>query len=278
MTAYVSDLDGTLLHPSGTLTERARAAILAVLDAGVPFTVASARSATSIRGVLGDLPLRLPIICFNGGFISDMATGRHLHVFDIDAETAHTIHQRARDAGLSPIVSTTASEDRVYIRRPYANAGIQMYAEGRIRVADPRLRFVDDTRRGLQERVTCITLIGQRARLEPLHDWLCAALGDRAQPHLFDDIYTVGWSWITIHSPLAQKERAFGVVREEFGLADRPWVAFGDQENDLSMIRAADHGVAVANAVPAVLAVADEIIGPNHDDSVASYLLGRLRG
>ena len=55
-------------------------------------------------------------------------------------------------------------------------------------------------------------------------------------------------------------------------------VAFGDMPNDLDMLAWAGHGVAVANAHPDVLAVADEITASNDDDGVAQVLERLLLG
>ncbi|MGH3928807.1 MAG: HAD family hydrolase, partial [Pseudonocardiaceae bacterium] len=49
-------------------------------------------------------------------------------------------------------------------------------------------------------------------------------------------------------------------------------LAFGDMPNDLAMLRWAGWGVAMANAHPAVLAVADEITAPNFEDGLALVL------
>jgi hydroxymethylpyrimidine pyrophosphatase-like HAD family hydrolase len=46
-------------------------------------------------------------------------------------------------------------------------------------------------------------------------------------------------------------------------------VAFGDYPNDLPMLEWAGHAVAVANAHPDVLAVADEVTASNEEDGVA---------
>ena len=50
-------------------------------------------------------------------------------------------------------------------------------------------------------------------------------------------------------------------------------VAFGDNINDIPMLKSADLAVAVANCVDEVRAVADIVIGPNTDDSVARFIL-----
>ncbi len=49
-------------------------------------------------------------------------------------------------------------------------------------------------------------------------------------------------------------------------------IAFGDMPNDLSMLRWAGHGVAVAGSHPDVLDVADEIAPGNDEDGVARVL------
>ena len=49
-------------------------------------------------------------------------------------------------------------------------------------------------------------------------------------------------------------------------------VAFGDGDNDLSMIRTAGDGVAMANAIPEVLASADHVTSSCDEAGVAAYL------
>ena len=47
---------------------------------------------------------------------------------------------------------------------------------------------------------------------------------------------------------------------------------FGDEINDPPMFRAAGRGVAVENAIAELKAIAHEVIGPHHEDSVVQYL------
>ena len=55
-------------------------------------------------------------------------------------------------------------------------------------------------------------------------------------------------------------------------------IAVGDEQNDLTMLEWAGHGVAVANADPGVRAAADETIGSNLDEGVARFLEGLVGG
>ena len=56
------------------------------------------------------------------------------------------------------------------------------------------------------------------------------------------------------------------------GIGRRDVVAFGDHLTDAALVAWAGHGVAVANAHPSVLAVADEVTASNDEDGVAIVL------
>ena len=89
-----------------------------------------------------------------------------------------------------------------------------------------------------------------------------------------DDASTTlaGSSFVEMAAAGVGKEAALALLAAERGLdADRV-VAFGDHLTDAAMVAWAGHGVAVANAHPAVLAVADEVCASNDDDGVAEVL------
>ncbi|MHB1432205.1 MAG: HAD family hydrolase, partial [Streptosporangiaceae bacterium] len=54
-------------------------------------------------------------------------------------------------------------------------------------------------------------------------------------------------------------------------------IAFGDMPNDITMLRWAGIGHAVANAHPLVLAAADRVIGHHAEDGVAEAIEALLR-
>jgi Cof subfamily protein (haloacid dehalogenase superfamily) len=61
-------------------------------------------------------------------------------------------------------------------------------------------------------------------------------------------------------------------VAHHFGLTLADVIAFGDGENDLSMIRTAGVGVAMGNAIPSVKAVANLVTKSNDEDGIAEAL------
>lgn len=90
-------------------------------------------------------------------------------------------------------------------------------------------------------------------------------------PVFYHDMFGEATGIMEVFSPLASKANAVRRLKAMTG-ADRV-VAFGDNINDIPMLKAADVAVAVENAVEEVKAVADVIIPPNTDDSVARYIL-----
>lgn len=51
-------------------------------------------------------------------------------------------------------------------------------------------------------------------------------------------------------------------------------VAFGDDINDIEMLKLCGKGVVVANAVAEVLEIADDVTCSNDDDGVAKWIKG----
>jgi len=62
----ISDVDGTLLDNNKELTSGAPAAVQRLYQAGIRFTIASARPPRMVRELVGKLHVREPLACFNG--------------------------------------------------------------------------------------------------------------------------------------------------------------------------------------------------------------------
>ena len=267
-TLYVSDLDGTLIRDDLTLSAEARRDLCALLDEGTLITVASARSVTSIRAILGDIPFTLPIVEFNGAFISEYRTGKHEVVNPIPAPLAREVFSALVDGGCEPYVSSFDGTRDLVFYREIANEGMAAYFAERVAFKDERLRRVDDLAAVLDGGTICLTVVERGERLAPVHASLAAAFGDRLVLTSYDYRYFPGWKFFTAHDRKATKDQAIAALRKSRGLEQAELVVFGDDVNDIGMLRAADRPIAMANAKPEVIAVAGEVIGSNNEDSV----------
>lgn len=270
---FVSDLDGTLLDRQGRLSGYSRDGLTRLLEGGLLFTVASARSVCSIRSILGDLPLSLPVIEFNGAFLSDLRSGTHHFCRAIQPPVAREFVREACRRGFLPTVSTFHdAEDRLYYTGSN-HVGLDWFFEERERTNDPRLRRVASLQDCLHEQVVCLTVIGDREQVDPFAAWVGAACGGSLQLNCFDHAYSPA-CWLTAHDRRATKDQALGVLAAGLGLGLEEVTVFGDAGNDLPLFEAAGYRVAVANAVPELKALADLVIGDHETDSVVRYLAG----
>lgn len=270
---FVSDLDGTLLNGRGELSSTSRRALYKLLERGVQFTLASARSHFSIQSIFGDLPFQLPIIEFNGAYISDYQTGHHLHINALDEVLSRAVLEIIVQRGLRPFISSfDGSRDHVRYDE-LINYGMSWYEERRRAAHDPRLSRAIDLTACLNESVVSFTVMTEdRAALVELRHDLDLQFGEQLRTYFYENEYSKGTWWLTIHAPRASKQLAMQVLRDEY-LPGATIVAFGDNHNDIEMIRLADRGIAVRNAIAELTAVADEIIGSNEEDSVVNYLM-----
>jgi Cof subfamily protein (haloacid dehalogenase superfamily) len=102
------------------------------------------------------------------------------------------------------------------------------------------------------------------------------ALLAAAQKIIPSNVATVtqaGLNYIEICPPYVDKGTGLAVVAEAVGVDPADVLVFGDMPNDLPMFAWAGWSrVAVANAHPSILAVADEVTLTNDEDGVAVYL------
>ncbi len=274
-TLYISDLDGTLLGSEQSISDFSLRHLQAMIDEGLAFTVASARSVTTMIEVLRGLRLRLPFIAFNGAFIHDPLTGERRTLAEIERPLVVELYELARSMGCAPLLSVWDGRADTLLMAPAdpTNGGMQWYVGDRLRAGDRRLRETADPLGRLSGHVVCLSLIHRREALEPIRQELLRRYPGRILLSYYENMYEAPWHWLTIHPPAATKARAIALLVRELNCAPADLVVFGDHDNDIPMFELAGRGVAVAGATEPLKARAAELIGSNRDDSVVRYIM-----
>jgi 5-amino-6-(5-phospho-D-ribitylamino)uracil phosphatase len=271
---YVSDLDGTLADREAKLSAFTRRHLNALLESGSSFTVASARSVHTLAPILEGVALRLPIVEFNGAFITDLKTREPLVCHSLVPQVAAATIDWALASELPPFVSTYwRGRQHLYPPLVLANAGIAWYDASRRAAKDQRLRGACDPRRLLEQAIVSLTLIGSKSRLVPIARAIEGDFPGLSHSVVYENAYQPGWHWLTVQSERASKGHALRALAEGAGVALGATTVFGDESNDLPMFELAGRAVAVENAIPELKSIAHEVIGPHHEDSVVRYLL-----
>ncbi|MFC5469045.1 HAD family hydrolase [Cohnella suwonensis] len=271
-TLYVSDLDGTLLNGEKRVGEETARILNGLIDRGLHFTVATARSFESAGPLLAGLRLKLPGIFINGVFVTDLSTGRAIQSHFIPRSFGEEVADAYLRAGLNPIVYTIDREgqSRVYYRGVFNRSESHYFGE-RKQEKDGRFRIVDDYSECLTEQLIAVNAIDVPERLETVRQ----AFEGREQCvcHYGPDIYVPDHHWLEISDARATKSQAARHLKESLGYDKL--VCFGDNLNDLSMFGVADECYAVGNAHDLVKEAATKVIGSNVEEGVAKFLLER---
>ncbi len=216
------------------------------------------------------------MIELNGAFVSDMHSGRHVASNVLSGQDACAALEVILSTGVDPVVSTwDGHRDRVHFGSR-TNESIAWYVEEKRKHRDPRLTPCDDLLAiARAEEVAQITTFTLDREAAALTEWLRASIGAGATVHAAGNVYWPGWTEITIQHRAAEKGAAVPALLEACDIPDVEVIACGDHLNDLGLFAAATHSIAPANAHPAVLETATEIVGSNDEDGVVRHLLYR---
>ena len=271
---YISDLDGTMLLPDRTLGPRTRRTITRFVEAGGLFTVATGRCAASTAALLRDLALPLSAIVHNGAQTVDLTTGATSGLVTMPGPTVARLVTASVEAGLSPQAYVWTPEQSVeLIHGPAKNPPTGRYTSVMSEVV-PAVPF--DGSRAMERRLerseglSFLYLDDAEALAAFFAGHSGAPLG--VVTSLGKSAYTSGIAVGEIQCADATKANAARRLVEARGMTPRQIVAFGDNANDLPLLRLAGRALCPPDSAAAVLAEVPRRIAPCAEEGVAQYL------
>jgi Cof subfamily protein (haloacid dehalogenase superfamily) len=237
------DLDDTLLRSDRTISPRTVESLRRWRDAGHHLVVATGRPTRSIAESLPADLVHVPWITYNGAHI--YLDGECIYQNLIPAEATRSIVELVLDA-LPSCTLGLEIDNVLYLNRemnrpsPYEVADLLSVAA---QPCSKILFFHQDF-----------------SVLDPILTQL---------PPVARAMLSVKYNLVQILALEADKAEALRHLVARWGCSMDQVVAFGDDVNDVDMVREAGLGVAVANAVPEVLAVAKRVTLSNDEDGVA---------
>lgn len=271
-TLYVSDMDGTLLDATSRISPESAAMLNEAISAGALFTVATARTPATVAGLLEGVDVRLPVAVMTGSALWNPATGLYSNVQYIAEDEVSKAIEIYRQCQLPTFIYTLENNLIHIYHYGRLNSEEYCFLEGRLRTPFKRAHVTLGRPERLPNRLDKVILffaIQSTGNVREVERLLRENL--RCTVQCYHDNYGPEIGLLEIFAENSSKARAIATLAREIG-ADRI-VAFGDNINDLPMLRSADMAVAVQNAVPELKLESDLIIGPNTEDSVARFIL-----
>ncbi len=133
-TLYVTDLDGTLLNTDERINEYSKDIINGLVEKGLLFTYATARSSISAAVAARGLSTKIPIIAYNGAFIIEPLSGKVLLSSFFTEGQKEYVSSVFREYNISPLVYAYVDGiEKVTWRTVTENDGIRDYLNKRRR-------------------------------------------------------------------------------------------------------------------------------------------------
>ena len=260
-----SDLDGTLLHSDGTVSTRAREALMAAEAVGLVVVFVTGRPPRWLHEVATATGHTGVAVSANGALLYDLHTERVVDEYLLDPAALEDVSTRLREA--FPDV------------RFGVEYGLEFGHESDYRhdweitpVSDRLGRALPEVIQGeLADliRRPAAKLLAKSRGADP-DEFLAAAeavVGDRAT------LTRSGHNaLLEIAATGVTKATGLATLAERHGIAQADVAAVGDMPNDVPMLAWAGHAFAVGNAHYSAKAAADHVLVSNDDDAVARLI------
>ncbi len=259
---FCSDVDGTLINGKDPVSEKNIKAIEYFEKNGGAFTACTGRHPRIVDTVLADVKLNAPIMGYNGAIIYDWDIPGEVRVLGLPRSIViDSIRFMDGDPDIDDMVFSIWSES-VFIGTDRVNGGyVANYGPFNGRHFETAEEFWEE----FPDEVIYKVLFRLKAGIKPEES---ERIRDAAIEKFSE--YDVTRSWIRgveINLRGASKGSAAKYLAERMGKSFL--VCAGDYENDLSMIREADIGFAMENAVESLKAEADVIAPHCGEDGIA---------
>lgn len=264
------DLDGTLLSPTGQVTPRTKNAVQGALSAGLLVCFATGRNWTESRTVL-DAVAHYGTAVFVGGAMV------------IDTDKRVTLHRTLMEPSLAQAVCAflETSGHAALALQDGGSAGVDYLVTGEVALDAATRQWMTVT----EAEVHPVPRLGAYGHPHTVRVGICSAPAEvqRVKQRLIDQfgerilvqslfVPSYDVEVLEVFDPAVNKWEGLLHVARHHEIDPSQIVAIGDDINDVPMVRGAGLGVAMGNARPEVIAVADRVIGTNHEEGLAVFL------
>ena len=261
--AVFVDLDGTLFAPEGKLTQVTKETLLKLHKAGIPVVVTTGRPMDLVESHFKDFPHLGPVSTLNGAVVYE-GFGKEPHVFTKGLE--HSLVPELLNAPKTQELSTCILSETVDIQYTFPFCTVpEEFGD-----AHPKTTKVIASPEDLPHE-PCLSILihnEDESKRVQLTEEFRKLYGNSANVINYHN-----WPWMEVSPTDVCKGYSMEYICKNYlGISHTDVIAFGDNSNDLEMLKEAGMGVAMENASDAVKAVSNEQTVSCQENGVAVYL------
>lgn len=259
----VTDMDGTLLNSDLKISKRNLDAIKRVRAMGMKFVVATGRPDQLVKEYIEPLSMNDPMILYNGSVIGHPFQENRIYEKTLSKEDVRDICQYCAD---NEIICMAYTKTKIISKPNY-----------RVRFFEERNKKLPEEARSIFDDIGDIDVIVNDYHVQKIliiendlqkYNILKAKLEESNK-------YTIATSqkgFLDINPKGTSKGQALVNLAEHYRINLEDVIVFGDQDNDISMLKVAGTSIAMANASDHVKENADDVTLSNDEDGVAVWL------
>ncbi len=269
-TLYITDLDGTLLTDDARVSDTSAAMLSELSRRGALISVSTARTPATVDILMADTYTTVDMVVMTGAALWN----RERHCFEnmrlLPRADVDILLQCFEDTGVQPFCYALKDGRclEVFHGGEQLSPAEQTFVDQRNALALKKFNLATQAPDESKDRMVLMFAVGSKDEIVAVAD--SASKATPCYVSYYKDTYSPDQWMLEIFAEGVSKAEGVAKLKAAVG-ADRV-VAFGDNLNDIAMLREADVAVVVSNALPEVKAVADVIIGSNNEDSVARYI------
>lgn len=259
------DLDGTLLDKEGQVSEENAWALQEFDRQGGTVALATGRSIQSAKEVFETLKINGYTLASNGAYVARIENGEIKEVlksYTITPETVKIALSLAMKAGVTVVASRATQDDRISFAQDKNEVNSPYYAQFNLKESKVE-ELWEQIEKGAISYFKLAFTDGDTSKLVKLR----SQLEKKEINSSYSDKY-----WLEVMAEGVNKGAALNFLSKHLSIDLSDVLAFGDQENDLEMLKISGNSIAMENAAPAVKEVADKQTKSNQDSGVAFVL------
>jgi len=270
MKLYISDLDGTLLNSNKEISSYSKNIINTLISKGGYFSIASARTEATAMKILEGIKLNVPIALMNGVVIYNTSTFEYEKVEALCDKTTEKIIDILKNCGINALMYTISENRLNTYYESLTSKVLQEFVDERIKKYNKTFEKVESLTDKIngREKTIYFTLLDKYEPLQMVHG-LLKDLPD-IELSLYKDVYSENIYLLEIYSSNASKYNAVEYLRKKYNFDEV--IGFGDNYNDIPMIKACNQFYAVDNAVGELKKLATGVIECNNSDGVLKFV------